>query len=92
MGPPTKKQNNDAEKELLRLINLKTQPKKIKAMKKQSEKRFNSLSDEHVKTLTSIVKETVATDFNQQPKSFTTIDLWNIQRRGRTMMQRRSFV
>jgi hypothetical protein len=91
VGPPTQKQNNDAEKELLRLINLKTQLKKIKAMKKQSENRFNPLSDEHVKTLTSVVKETVATGFSK-PKSFTTIDLWNIQRKNRTMMQRRSFV
>ena len=59
-------------------------------MKKNSENNFAPLSQEQVKNLTTVVKETVAVGFSQ-PKSFTTIDLWNIQRRSRTMMQRRSY-
>jgi hypothetical protein len=87
--------NDDAEKELLRLINKKikinfNQRQKIKAMKKNSENNFTPLSEEQVKTLTTTVKETLATGFNK-PRIFSAADLWNIQRRGRTMVSRRNF-
>lgn len=60
-------------------------------MKKQSENTFTQLNEEQVKNLTSSVKETLAAGLSQ-PQRFTAIDMWNIQRRGRTMMQRRSFI
>lgn len=97
MGPATQEQNNDAEKELLRLISQQinstrrggqAQLKKIKAMKKATGS-FKPLSEEQVKTLTTTVKETLG---SSQAQRFTAYDLWNIQRRGRTMMQRRQFV
>jgi hypothetical protein len=59
-------------------------------MKKNSEYNFTPLSEEHVKTLTTTVKETIA-EGHSQPRSFTAADLWNIQRRSRTMTQRRSY-
>ena len=60
-------------------------------MKKQTENPFTQLSDERVKNLTTVVNETLAVGFSQ-PKAFSTVDLWNIQRRSKTMMQRRSFI
>jgi len=59
-------------------------------MKKQSENTFSLLSQKQVETLTQVVKETLAAGFTK-PKTFSTADLWNIQRRGRTMLQRRHF-
>jgi hypothetical protein len=59
-------------------------------VKKNSENNFAPLSEEQLKNLTTTPKETIAAGFSQ-PKSFTTVDLWNIQRRSRTMMQRRSY-
>lgn len=60
-------------------------------MKKQSQNTFTHLSDVHVKSLTTVVNETLAVG-SSQPKAFSTVDLWNIQRRSRTIMQRRSFI
>ncbi len=57
-------------------------------MKKQSENTFAPISKEYIENLTTVVKETLAVEFNH-PKTFSTVDLWNIQRRGRTMYQRR---
>jgi len=60
-------------------------------MKKQSENTFTHLSDERVKKLTTVVNETLAIGFSRA-KAFSAVDLWNIQRRSKTMMQRRSFI
>ncbi len=60
-------------------------------MKKQSNNQFSAISAEHSKELTNVVKETLAVGFTQ-PKIFSAADLWNIQRRSRTMVSRRSFV
>ncbi|HKO79065.1 MAG TPA: hypothetical protein VJU78_01660 [Chitinophagaceae bacterium] len=50
-------------------------------MKKQSTSLLTQISTEEVKNLTSIVKETIATDLtNPKRKIFTASDLWNIQR------------
>lgn len=59
-------------------------------MKKQSQNSFAQLSKDETEKLTSVVKETLAFGF-VQPKTFSTVDLWNIQRRSKTMMQRRHF-
>lgn len=55
-------------------------------MKKQSEISFAPLAKKAVETLTSVVKETIA-----RPRTFSTAELWNIQRRGRTMLSRRNY-
>lgn len=55
-------------------------------MKKQSQSTFTLLSQKQVETLTEVVKETLGFT---KPKTFSTADLWNIQRRGRTILQRR---
>lgn len=60
-------------------------------MKKQTKSTFAQISKEHTEKLTTVVKETLALGFSQS-KSFSSADLWNIQRRGRTMLQRRSFI
>ncbi len=57
-------------------------------MKKQSQNTIAPLSQKEVETLAQVVKETLAVSFNK-PKIFSAADLWNIQRRGRTMLQRR---
>jgi hypothetical protein len=59
-------------------------------MKKQTESRFSQISAKHTKELTKVVKETLATGFTQ-PKIFSTVDLWNIQRRSKFMGYRRHF-
>ncbi|MBC7890261.1 MAG: hypothetical protein H7Z13_20490 [Ferruginibacter sp.] len=59
-------------------------------MKKQSNNLFTTISKQQVEKLTSVVKETLAMGFNQPNiKIFTTADLWNIQRQGKTRIQRR---
>lgn len=57
-------------------------------MKKQSENRFSLLTRQDVANLANTVKETLAI---VRPKTFSTADLWNIQRRSRTMASRRNF-
>jgi hypothetical protein len=54
-------------------------------MKKQTNINFANISKEQSTALTSIVKETIAMDF-VPAKSFTVVDLWNIQRHGKTTM------
>jgi hypothetical protein len=54
-------------------------------MKKQTNP-FNLLSKEQMEKLTTVISETLV-----KPKTFSTADLWNIQRRSRTMMNRRHF-
>lgn len=60
-------------------------------MKKQKTNQFSPMSKEQTENLTTVVKETIALGFNQA-RTFSAADLWNIQRRSRTMMSRRSFV
>ncbi|HMI79418.1 MAG TPA: hypothetical protein VK484_11530 [Ferruginibacter sp.] len=57
-------------------------------MKKQNENTINILTKKDVETLTRVVKETLAI---ARPRTFSTADLWNIQRRSRTMVSRRNF-
>ncbi|MEJ7587643.1 MAG: hypothetical protein WKI04_08785 [Ferruginibacter sp.] len=59
-------------------------------MKKQSNTLFAIISSKMVENLTNVVKETLATEFNQPAnKIFTAADLWSIQRQRRTRTQRR---
>jgi hypothetical protein len=57
-------------------------------MKKQNENTINILTKKDVETLTRVVKETLAI---ARPKTFSTADLWNIQRKSRTMVSRRYY-
>jgi hypothetical protein len=59
-------------------------------MKKHLNSLLSQLRTEQLETLTTIVKETLATGF-ELPKSkvFTSADLWNIQRQGKSRIQRR---
>ena len=58
-------------------------------MKKQTN-QFSPISKEQTEKLTTVVNETIALGLSQV-KTFSTADLWNIQRRGRTMMSRRNY-
>jgi DNA-directed RNA polymerase alpha subunit len=64
---------------------------KIKVMKKQTTNQFSSLSKEQTEQLTTVVKETIALGHHNN-RIFSAAELWNIQRRSRTIMSRRSFV
>ena len=59
-------------------------------MKKQTTTQFLQLNKEQTEKLTTVVKETLALGLSPV-KIFSTADLWNIQRRSRTIMQRRNF-
>jgi len=59
-------------------------------MKKQTN-QFSPISKEQTEKLTTVVKETIALGLNKV-RTFSAADLWNIQRRSRTIMSRRSFV
>lgn len=59
-------------------------------MKKQTT-QFSQISKGQTEKLTTIVHETLAIGYTQV-KTFSTADLWNIQRRSRTIMNRRSFI
>jgi len=59
-------------------------------MKKQTTTQFFPITKEQTKELSTVVNETLAVEISHF-KSFTTADLWNIQRRGRTMMSRRNY-
>lgn len=58
-------------------------------MKKQSTNQFLPISKEQTEKLTTVVSETLALGISPV-KTFSTADLWNIQRRSRTMMSRRT--
>ncbi len=60
-------------------------------MKKQTTNQFSPISKEQTEKLTTVVKETIALGL-KQVRTFSTADLWNIQRRSRTLLSRRSFV
>ncbi len=55
-------------------------------MKKNSNLAINLLNQEELKQLTTVVKETIA-----KPRVFSAAELWDIQRRSRTMVSRRSY-
>jgi hypothetical protein len=59
-------------------------------MKKQTTNQFSSISKEQTEQLTTVVNETIALGVIPA-KIFSSADLWNIQRRGRTMMSRRNY-
>ncbi len=58
-------------------------------MKKQTN-NFSPLTKVETEKLTNVVSETLALEFTQ-PKSFSPADLWNIQRKSRTMTIRRYY-
>lgn len=60
-------------------------------MKKQTEINFSKLSKEQTNDLTTVVNETIATDLIPV-KSFTIVDLWNIQRKSKTMTKRKHLI
>ena len=57
-------------------------------MKKNTEINFSKISKEQTNTLTTVVSESIAMGFVPF-KTFTTADLWNIQRRSKTITNRR---
>jgi len=59
-------------------------------MNTQNKDLFKAISTTETKALTSVVKETLAFGINQE-KHFTAADLWNIQRRKRSVVSRRHF-
>ena len=63
---------------------------KQKVMKKQTTNQFLQMSKEQTQKLTNVVTETLALGLSKS-KLFSSGDLWNIQRRSRTMMNRRNF-
>jgi len=59
-------------------------------MKRQSNSLFAKFSKNSLADLTKEVKETLAPGFKiPGKKTFTAADLWNIQRQGKYMVQRR---
>jgi hypothetical protein len=60
-------------------------------MKKQTEINFSKISKEQTNDLTAVVNETIAMDFIPV-KSFTIVDLWNIQQRSKTIRDSRKLV
>lgn len=62
-------------------------------MKKRLNNIFSSLSEAEREMLTMEIEETLATGFNPPPqKTFTAAELWNIQRRKKNVIQRRSIL
>jgi len=59
-------------------------------MKKQSMNFITSMSETSLQNLVKIVDETLAFDaIPAKKKTFTAAELWNIQRRRRSFVQRR---
>ncbi len=59
-------------------------------MKKQSTTQFSQISESDTEKLTTVINETIALGVIPV-KIFSSADLWNIQRRGRTMMSKRTY-
>ena len=59
-------------------------------MKKQSTTQFSQISKSETEKLTTVVNETIAHGVIPV-RIFSSAELWNIQRRGRTMMSRRNY-
>ena len=57
-------------------------------MNTQHNNLVSKLTKEETSTLTTLVEETLALGMNQH-KPFTAAELWNIQRRRRSFVQRR---
>jgi hypothetical protein len=57
-------------------------------MNTHNNKLLNTLTKEETAKLTNVVDETLALGMGQH-KPFTAADLWNIQRRRRSFVQRR---
>lgn len=60
-------------------------------MHKHTAINFTKISNEQTNELTTVVKETIAKSFVSF-KTFTTADLWNIQRRDKTSIKRRHLI
>lgn len=60
-------------------------------MKKQAKNQFSLIDMEHPEKLTSLVKEPMAI-LVSPVKSFSSLDLWNIQRKGRVIFKRRGYI
>ena len=59
-------------------------------MKKQLTSLLSELRTEQLELLTTLVKETLATSYSlPKSKTFTAAELWNIQRQGKSRVQRR---
>ena len=59
-------------------------------MNTQNNSLLVAISKTATKNLTNFVSETLAFEVGQK-KSFTAVDLWNIQRQKRSTLQRRHF-
>ena len=60
-------------------------------MKKSTSASFVKMSAQHLESLTTLVNETLATGIVlPATKTFTVAQLWNIQRQGKSRIQRRS--
>lgn len=57
-------------------------------MTKQADFNFAKINKEQSNELTTMVKETLGTGF-VSAKSFTSVDLWNIRRQGKTTINSR---
>jgi hypothetical protein len=65
---------------------------KLKVMKTQTNNLFNTLNKTQVENLTNVVNETLVPGYQcQTAKSFSTADLWNIQRQQKTSISRRRY-
>ncbi|MEO8819403.1 MAG: hypothetical protein ABI267_07220 [Ginsengibacter sp.] len=58
-------------------------------MKLQSNNLLENLTLQELKTLTTEIKETVCKNFKKEKRNFTSVDLWNIQRRRRNRLTQR---
>ena len=60
-------------------------------MKRTTNSLLNQLSNTEMESLTNVVRETIATGSTQSKpnRSFTTADLWSIQRQARSRTTRR---
>jgi hypothetical protein len=63
---------------------------KLKVMKQTTTNVLGGLSQQQVNQLTSIVTETLATDFQVKNRAFVTADLWYIQRQRKGIPVRRA--
>ncbi len=63
----------------------------IKIMRTETNNLFATISNDHLNQMVKEVKETVATDANQDngKNIFSTADLWRIQKNRRARVQRR---
>ena len=63
-------------------------------MRTQSINQIKNLIKSEVRIITAQVKETLAYNYPKEMKRkvFSAAELWDIQKRGRTMMSRRRFI